>query len=223
MLSLLPRHNIVVIINLLQMRTSKVTIGFSSYSDANLETKAGLILTSMTGNAAFAAPIPTLADLDLALKKYSDALVAAASLGRTNVANKNAIRQQLELLLSQLGMYVMYVANGDEAILTSSGFSLSKTPEPSYITNPGNVTLSNGVTAGQLTASVKTVKGANGYLHEICAEPPTDDTAWIKNPSTRSQFTFKDLQPGKKYWVRVAATGRAEQIAYSPVASQFAQ
>ncbi len=205
------------------MRTSKVNISFSVYSDANLETKAGLILASMTDNPAFTNPIPTLAELEVAVKKYSDALVAAASLGRINVANKNAIRQKLELLLSQLGMYVMYIANGDEAILVSSGYSLAKVPAPNYITYPGNVTLSNGITAGQMLASVKKVKGANAYLHEICTEPPTEDTLWISNPSTRSQFTFNNLVPGRKYWIRVAATGAGEQIAYSAVASQFAQ
>ena len=205
------------------MRTSKISISFSSYSDANLETKAQLILVSMTGNAAFTDPIPTLADLEVAVTKYSNDLVAAASLGRTNVANKNASRQQLENLLSQLGMYVMYIANGDEAILTSSGYSVTKAPEPRYISNPGNVSLSNGITAGQMISAVKTVKGAKGYLHEICAELPTIDTVWISTPSTRSQFTFKDLEPGKKYWVRVAVTGSGEQLAYSPVASQFAQ
>lgn len=205
------------------MRRAKISISFSSYTDANLQTKAELIIASMTPNAAFANPVPTITELQAALDQYSADLVAAASLGRTNVANKNASRQQLEMLMTRLGMYVMFVANGDEAILTSSGFSLTKTPEARFITNPGNVTLSNGITTGQMVDFVKAVAGANGYLHEICAELPTSVTIWTSYTSTRSQYTFTGLEPGKKYWVRVAATGRNEQIAYSPVASQFAQ
>jgi len=36
------------------MRKNKIRICFSEYSDANLETKAGLILKSMTGNPVIA-------------------------------------------------------------------------------------------------------------------------------------------------------------------------
>ena len=35
------------------MRTPKVSTSFSGFTDANLETKAQLILASMTGNPAF--------------------------------------------------------------------------------------------------------------------------------------------------------------------------
>ena len=70
------------------MRTPKVSTSFLSYTDANLETKAQLILASMTGNPAFANHIPTLAELQAAVAQYSTDLVAAAALGRTNVATK---------------------------------------------------------------------------------------------------------------------------------------
>jgi hypothetical protein len=205
------------------MRRAKLSTLFANFSDANLEQKAKLVIVSMTGNANFGSPVPTLAELQAALDQYSADLTAASTLGRINVANKNASRAKLEALMTQLAMYVMYVAMGDEAILTSSGFSLTKTPEARYITNPGNVTLSNGITSGQMTGSVKTVPGSNGYLHQICTELPTPETVWTSYPSTRRQFTFTGLLAGKQYWVRVAATGANEQIAYSPVASQFAQ
>lgn len=205
------------------MKTQKINISFSGYSDADFENKAAYILASMTNNPAFTSPIPTLADVQAALTKFSANLVAAATLDRVAVAEKNKSRMQLELLLAQLGMYVMFIANGDAAILTSSGFTLSKTPEARYITNPGNVLLSNGITSGELVVAVTGVKGASGYLHEICSTEPVANTQWDSTPSTRAKFTFKNLEPGKRYWVRVAATGSGEQIAYSPVASQYVQ
>lgn len=205
------------------MKTLKVSINFSTYTDSDLETKAEMILQNMTGNPAFANPIPTLAELQTATENYSVALVKAANLGRTDVAEKNKLRTQLELLLGQLGMYVMYIANGDAAILTSSGYSLTKTPEPQYITNPGNVMLSNGITSGELTSTVKGVKGARTYLHQITADPLTADSVWESTAGSRSSFTFQNLQAGKKYWVRVAAVGSGHQIAYSPNSSQFVQ
>jgi hypothetical protein len=205
------------------MKKVKALINFSKYTDAGLETKAGYILQLMTGNPSFTDPIPTLAELGLVLNSYSKALVEAAGLDRVKVAEKNKLRFKLEQMLSQLGTYVNYAASGDEAIITSSGFSVNKAPEPRIITNPGIPVITNGINSGQLVSSVKAVKGASVYLHEIAPDPLTDNSVWKSTPSSRSRFTFTDLQPGKKYWVRVAAIGSKDQIAYSNNASLFVQ
>lgn len=205
------------------MKTQKINISFSAFGDADFEQKAQAILSSMTNNPAFPNPIPTLQEVTDAVAQYSADLVAAASLDRTAVARKNKSRTLLQNLLRQLAMYIMYIANGDVTILTSSGFTLSKLPEFNYITNPGNVTLANGVSTGVMEVSVKTVKGAKGYVYQIAREEPVTEAEWQSTNSSRSKFTYTNLQPGKRYWVRVAATGSGEQIAYSPVVSQFVQ
>ena len=205
------------------MKSAKLNINFSGYTDANLEQKAASILQNMTANLYFPTPIPTLADLQAALTDYNSALVNAADLGRVNVAEKNKARKVLELLLTQLGMYVMYIANGDAAILTSSGYTLSKTPEPQYITNPGVVIITNGITSGQLVSSVKAVKGGKSYLHQVTEDPITQSSVWDSTASSRSSYTFQNLEAGKKYWIRVAVVGSGEQIAYSANSSQYAQ
>lgn len=208
---------------LILMKAQKINLSFSGYTDADFENKVAHILNSITGNSSFPAPIPALADVQAALTKYSADLIAAATLDRVAVAKKNQSRAELELLVAQLGMYVMFVANGDVAILTSSGFTLSKQPEPRYITNPGNVTLSNGLSSGEMVASVNAVPGARSYMYQIVETEPTDTTVWETITVTRSKYTFTGLVPGKRYWIRVAATGRDEQVAFSPVASQYAQ
>ena len=205
------------------MRLQKICLSFRPFSDSDFQTKAIFILTSMTGNPSFSDPIPTLAEVQTAVGNYSSALSAAAGLGLINVAQKNKARRELEALLQQLGMYVMYVANGDAAILTSSGYTLTKMPEPSYISNPGNVTLKNGVTSGELVDSVPQVNAARVYFHEICDTAPTETTTWTRYQSSKARFVFTGLTPGKQYWVRVAAVGTGEQIAYSTVATQFVQ
>lgn len=206
------------------MKILKISTSFSKFSDADFETKAQYIVNvGIAGNANFPSPNPVLADLQTAVTRYSNGLLAAKDLGKNNVAEKNESREELELLLGQLGLYVMNVSNGSLTMLTSSGFSLTKDPEPRYIDNPGNVTLSNGISSGTMVAQVKSVKGGTGYLHEITAELPTETTVWTSSHSTTSKFTFTNLQAGKQYWVRVAVTGSRQQIAYSPVASQFVQ
>jgi len=89
-----------------------------------------IFLASITDNPNFSDPIPSITQLQTAITRYSNALVNVAEQGKNNVAEKNKYRQQLELLLYQLGMYVMFVANGDVTILMRSGYTLAKDPEP---------------------------------------------------------------------------------------------
>ena len=205
------------------MRNPKINLNFTIYSDADQLTKANLIATCIAANpTVFATPEPPLTDLQAAIDKYANDLTAAAALGRVNVDNKNRSRAVLMDILVQIGRYVMFVAAGVEKILVLSGYTLAKTPQPHHLVNPGNVTLTNGITTGTI---VCTVKGgnANSYLHEITDVLPTDSTVWTKFPSNSRQFTFMDLTPGKQYWIKVAAVGYRKQIAYSTVATQFAQ
>jgi hypothetical protein len=148
-------------------------------------------------------------------------MIAAAAGTHSSVATKNERRKELTVLYVQLGLYVMYVANGNVEILVSSGYQLAKQREPIYITNPGPVILSNGVTSGELQASVTSVKGSKTFLFQYSESEPNDNTVWTSQTSTRKSYVFKGFTPGKKYWVRVAVTGSGEQIAYSTVSSQF--
>ena len=218
-------HNIVANPqNANRMKMQKVSTSFSNYSDANLEQKAEYIHEQMTTNATFfPAPEPTLGALKDAITEYSTALIAAAGLDRTLVALKNEKRQNLEVVLAKLGMYAMNVALGSVAMLTASGFTLLKQGEVQYITNPGNVVIANGITSGELVASVPAVKGAKSYLHQISTVEPGENTPWQSITTSKAKFTYSELQAGKQYWVRIAAVGSRGQIAYSPVSTQFAQ
>jgi hypothetical protein len=201
----------------------KVNLNFRRDTDADFLAGSDHIHQSLLDNPSFPSPVPTLADVKTAIDAYNVALTNAMDLGRVNVAIKNQARQDLESLLFQLGMYVMNTANGDETMLVSSGFTLAKNPEPVYITNAGNVTLSNGITSGEMVSTVATQKGVKSYLHEIADEIPTENTVWDTFASSRSRFVFSGLLPGKQYWVRVALVAGNGQVAYSEVATKFVQ
>ena len=191
------------------------------FPDAVFLTKARYVLDQMTDNSNFLNPAPPLSDLAAAIQAFSDAMVASDAGTHSMVAAKNERRKELTAVYVQLGLYAMYVAAGNAAILVSSGYPVSKQREPSYITNPGNVTLKQGVTSGELEASVNTVKGTRIYMFQSTDVEPAEGVTWNTQTTTRKAFTFKGLVPGKKYWVRVAVTGAGEQIAYSTIASQF--
>jgi len=205
------------------MRIPKINLSFSPYTDANMLKKANQVATSVGSNpAVFVSPLPWLPNLGDAIESYSTNLTAATDLGRVNVSNKNQSRIVLTEALVQLGRYVTLIAAGDENILVLSGYTVAKEPQPRHLDNPGTVTLSNGITSGSLVSFVKR-GNANSYSHEIADTLPTESTVWEKFASGNCQYTFTNLTPGKQYWVRVAAIGYRNQVAYSPVATQFVQ
>ena len=201
----------------------KVSISFSPFTDVNFSKKGQFIVTSLTDNTSFIDLVPALADVKAGVTKYADALALAGNKDRVAIAEKNKSRLELEAMLKQLGLSVMAQANGDEKTLVTSGFTLTKTREPRYITNPGNVILSNGITSGTMVSTVKAVKGGKSYVHEIATTLPADDTVWTTNTSSTSSFVFSNLTPGRQYWVRVAVIGARKQKAYSTVSTWYAQ
>ncbi|NCU06235.1 MAG: hypothetical protein GXC73_19945, partial [Chitinophagaceae bacterium] len=128
----------------------KVINNFARVPDGILESKTHSIISSMTGNAHFPTPTPTLAQLETAADNYSSALVKAGTGNRADVADKNAKRQVLIDVLTSLGMYVTFAANGDVVALLSSGFEISKDRQPAVITKPEIVRLENGLSSGEL-------------------------------------------------------------------------
>ena len=201
----------------------KVCISFSNYTDVNFRKKGEFISTSLTDNPAYVNLVPALEEVRAAVTRYSAALAAAVNKDRVAIAEKNKSRIALDAILKQLGLSVMSQANGDEATLAGSGFTLAKNREARHIMNPGNVTLSNGITSGSMVSSVKTGAGIISFVHEIASAPPIDDSSWATNTSSTSSFVFKNLTPGKQYWVRVAVIGARGQKAYSNVGTWFVQ
>jgi len=201
----------------------RISYGLGYYADADLSDESTYILSCIKDNTNFQTPVPSVIDLQAAITAYNTALEAAAGLDRQKVAEKNQARKTLLALLTQLGLYVMFMANGDEFILKSSGFPMGKTPEPGKLPNPGTVTLSNGVTSGQLVSSVKRTAYARVYSHEITDQYPGEQGNWTSTHATTAKYVYNGLTPGKQYWVRVAAIGTGGQVTYSPVSTIFVQ
>ena len=204
------------------MNNAKLNLSFVRYSDDSLDTKAAFILQMLTGNDHVPHPVPPLADLQAAITAYETALVDAGSRDRLKVAIKKASRLTLEAVLTKLGRYVIYLANGNEELLVGSGFDLGKQPETAILAEPGPVSLTAGISSGRMAASITRVKGAYSYVFEIAPDPVLPDSKWTSMPLSRSNCVFEGLTPGQRYWVRVAAVGSGTQVAYSQAVSQIA-
>jgi hypothetical protein len=205
------------------MRPPKISTNFVPYTDSGFQVKASVILSSMEGNPYFTNPVPPLDTIAQLVSAYSDALIQARNKDIVAIAVKNEARKTLEHQLTRLALYVMYIADDNEQILVSSGYSLTKTPSSQKIDHPGGVILNNGITSGQLIAKIKAAKGANSYSFEITNGPITNDSKWEAFNSSRCSFTFNNLKPGQFYSVKVAVLGTGTQKSYSNPASQWAQ
>lgn len=199
----------------------KVLINFSKFADSKLEAVCKAILKAMTGNSNFPTPTPTLVVIQDALDNFSNGLTAAATRARNAVALKNQYRKVLIGLMRQLGNYVNTICMGDVAMLTISGFALSKLPEPRHIEAPQNLVVLQGQNIGSLLCKIKAVQGADSYLFEYTTDPVTKDTNWISIPSSRKKLEIEGLEQGQKYWFRVAAVGSNGQVVYSVEVFQY--
>lgn len=199
----------------------KINLGFGHYTDANLLVLAQAILTTITGNAFFPTPTPTLVVLQTAITAYSDALTAAKDGGKIAISVKNARRQELTDLLIQLANYAMLTANGNDEMLSSTAFPLSKPRQPlPPLVKPEVVKMEDGVNSGDLLVAIATVLGARTYIYQYTQDPMTVASEWTSLNSTLTKIVFTGLEPGKKYWIRVIAYGNNEQEVFSdPVLS----
>ncbi len=202
----------------------KIIIDYRQLTDGAFSTKVQCIINALTGNPDFTNPIPTLADMQAALDFFDNSILAAADGSRPNIIIRNQARKALAGLVRQLGMYVMFIGNGDATILAGSGYDLAKAPSSQNLATPGAVLIKEGVSTGMLEVSIAKPTGAKSYLHEITADPITPESTWQSVPGTSVKYTFENLTAGKKYWARVAAIGKKAEIAYSDLQlSRFVQ
>ena len=205
------------------MSNNKINMGFTHFNGPAMQARTRDIIAALTDNALLPNPEPSIATVTTHLDTYTQDCVEAAAGSRAAVVNKALSRKQLETTLGLLGLWIMSVAKNDLSILATCGYTISKQPQPRYITAPGLVSLSNGLSGGQLVAAVPAVSGATGYQFEISEFPPGDGVNWVSTIASTTKFTYKNLVPGKQYWVRVAAAGSRQQLEYSDVVSRFVQ
>ena len=200
------------------MASPKILTSFSRYRDAELDQKANFIIDSMTDNAHFPAPLPSIADITTANNEYIAARSAAETGDKEAIAFKNQKREALEYLLHKLGLYVEATANDDEAVLLSSGYSLKKEPEPiGILPKPQNFSVS-ATEAGMVTLHLKAIHGADSYQYEYRV---IGDPQWIVRVDTKSSLLITGLQNGAAYEFRVAGIGAAHERVYSDVLKSF--
>ncbi|WP_266364895.1 fibronectin type III domain-containing protein [Tellurirhabdus rosea] len=204
------------------MTAVKITTGFSTYRDKELDQKAQYVLASLTNNSNFPNPTPTLADLQTAVTDYQQALVKAAGGARQDTLEKNLKRESLIRMLDKLAAYVQFMGKDNVTALQSSGFDLSKPRRPvGPLPKPENFKVEPGPSEGTMLVSVDAVRNAKSYLIEYTSTPETPTSIWTPLVSSKSANLLTGLESGKQYVFRVAAIGSDPTRVYSDKISRF--
>lgn len=207
------------------MRKRKIIIDFSKVRDNDLNEKSDHILKSMDGNPNFTTPKPELNKVREAAKNYSEALANAQDGSKEDTAIKNQKREELEDLLSALGRYVQDTAEGDEVKMLSSGFDLSKQPEPvGALPAPKVFQVEMGENAGELAVTQSANGKADGYIVQYAEEKiPANESDWREKVSSRHTVVLRGLKSGVRYFLRGAAFGSSAELNFCDSISRVAQ
>jgi hypothetical protein len=182
------------------MRIKRIIVRFNRFPVGVLIVSGRSIVIKMTGNSKFLTPDPSMAKVTLAIDDLETKAALAKDGGKKEKADLKKAKKKLVGLLRCLAWYVEGVANGDENILVSSGFTLSKEPCP---WQRDAFFVKMGINSGSVMIGCIAVPGAVGYLWFRSAdkELPSSAKDWIlADASTRRKQLLNDLVSGQTYW-----------------------
>ncbi len=198
---------------------AKALLNFVKLSDGNLGSKSTTIATSMVDNASFPNPSPAITAVIDAAEAFNQAVIAASSGNKSDIAVKQSRRNELIVLLRLLVTYVNFASGGNRIPLLTTGFDVSKeSSSATPISVPENMKAINGKNPGELELSVNAVKGARGYSHEI--RPEDGNGEWQIAMTTSRRYLSTALVSTKRYICRIGVIGTKGQMVYSNQASR---
>jgi len=206
---------------------AKIKLNLSSLSIPEKLGKAQQIVAALTGNANFATPSPSLANITTATNglstAYSEAQAARQSAKEKTVA-QNQKEDAFDRLLTQLAGYVESVAGNNEQLILSAGMDMRApaTPATDPPVQPQAVTSTAGDHDGEIDLSWDMVIGAKSYVIDKSADPVTAASWSHAGVSTKSSYTAQGLTSGTRYWFRIAAVNNNGQSGWSEPATKIA-
>lgn len=200
----------------------RITNKFKRQRDNDLSAITEKITTKMEGNPNFPDPPAALATAKKELPVFRESITNASGGDEEMRFIRKNKRLVLISVLSELAEYVTLKANGDPAILSSSGFELNKErgEKTMLAIKELKVTIDRN---GEAVTQVKRVAGAKAYVHQYTQDPISGDSVWIKKCTTDNSCTFTSLTSKEKYWFQVIAIGLNGQEVVSPLASRVIQ
>ena len=201
---------------------TKVKMGLSGLSPAELVTKTVNLEEKLNGNASFATPVPALADIAAARVELQTWIQSAQWGDKRSVGQRIVYFNELTALLRTLANYVTLTAGVNRDTILSSGFDVRKTPEStSGLNQPVDFSAKRSEKSGEIVLKWRPVSNGRAYQIEYKTSDPAlaDSGPWtVALTSSKSNCTVTNLMEGTKYFFRVMAVNGAITSAYSDVA-----
>lgn len=202
------------------MRKNTVVLDFLKFSVPNKIVFARTIVSKMSLLALFITPDVAYVIVTEAINKLEGYYMSSRGGDHEQVALMHQAEEELDKVLRKLGLNVDRVADGDEAIILSTGFHLAKQPAPS---ERPEFTAEAGDTPASVWLKRKAVTGASSYVWQyfIGSEVPTDDKWLFAGSTTQASFLMAELPLGAKVWFRVAAVTSAGMQPFTDSVNRF--
>ncbi len=173
------------------------------------------VIDKLTANATlFPAPPVTVAAMQTLSDKLTNAIAAATGGGVSDRKVRNNLAVEVRNALRLVADYVRIVANGDAAILSLSGFELSKMPEPiNEVGIPSKVRAEATDEEGNLMLRWGRTVGARMFrVEQASSDPALGAVTWTSAALTgRQRVVLTGLEPYKACYFRVVAIGIAHE------------
>ncbi len=192
---------------------AKLIVTFDRLSITDFLAKSGAIIVAMTGNSHYPEPWVgqglTLDQLKAAYTTFQDAYHASLTRDTLKIARRDTARQTLTELLKRLALYLELIAQGDTAILATTGYDLRhdivRNTSNALLPAPADFRVSHGQKSGTLNVHVARLPGAGSYEVHIAQGDPTLESNWQHAVSsvTCGHILIEALIPAQSYWLRV--------------------
>ncbi|MEI6060850.1 MAG: fibronectin type III domain-containing protein [Bacteroidota bacterium] len=202
------------------MKKNKVVFDFQRFSVAEKIAFGRTVVSMMSDLDIFKEPDVAYAVLTELINRLEGHYMASRGGDHEQVALMHKDEDEFNNLFRKLAGFVDRKADGDEAIIISSGFHLNKQPVsaelPEFVAsmgdNPGSVWLKR-----------KKLEGAASYIWQYSAsEAVPADGGWLfGGASTQTNYQITGLPSVTRHWFRVAAVTREGIQPYSEPVQQI--
>jgi hypothetical protein len=180
----------------------KVKTNYSGLSQPDYADILEFIIFCLTNNLNFPDLPNTITDILAKKTDYEKALLKSKKGDHESTAQAKTYRKELDLMLSENGVYVNFTSRGDEAKLLSSGYDLAK--KRVFAKKPlVDIILSSQ--PGEVKIVLQRVKNAVSYQVFIAAGeiPPADKQyLWVRKPmNTKTYQLLTGLKPLTQYYL----------------------
>lgn len=129
-------------------------------------------------------------------------------------AQRNAIRSELNSVLTDMGDFIVLCSRADPTLLAKSGFDVrppkrTASSRSQQLVAPKRFTVKRGTESGTLIGRASNVPGARSWEVHVCDGDPTNELSWRFHVvcGSGSKMYMPGFDPGKNVSLRTRAVG----------------